>query len=284
MKEASEGDKFIFSLFTCPICGKRLIHENMRYYCESGHSFDTASEGYVHLLPANRKHSKLPGDDKNMVRARRRFLSAGYYAPLRETLENLFIKHSPYETAFLDSGCGEGYYSSGIIEALTHTGRNISAAGIDISKEAVRLASKRVKTAEFAVASAYHLPLADGSVDIVLNCFSPLCENEFLRVLRRKGKFIYVVPAPRHLWELKCAVYDEPYENERLSTSYAGFSLVETEKVSTLIKLKDNQSILDLFTMTPYFWKTPKKGADKLKVFDTLETEVSFDVHVYEKD
>lgn len=274
----------MFSLFTCPICGSRLVREEIKYCCQNGHSYDRAAEGYVHLLPANRKHSKLPGDDKKMVRARHRFLSAGYYAPLRHTLENLCINYSSDNLAFLDSGCGEGYYSSGIIETLIGTGINLSAAGIDISKEAVRLASKSIKSAEFAVASAYHLPLRNSSVDLVLNCFSPLCESEFLRVLRKKGKFIYVVPAPRHLWELKCAIYDEPYENEHLSTSYDGFSLLESREVYTRINLEDKQTIMDLFTMTPYFWKTPRDGVEKLKALEFLETEVSFNVHVYEKD
>lgn len=273
----------MLSLFVCPVCGRPLIREKTRYFCESGHSFDKASEGYVHLLPANRKHSKLPGDDKNMLHARRRFLSAGYYAPLRETLEALCVKYCPNEVAFLDSGCGEGYYSSGIAEALARAGKKPAAAGIDISKEAVRLASKQVKAVEFAVASAYHLPLADSSADAVLNCFSPLCESEFMRVLRRGGHFIYVVPAPRHLWELKCAVYDEPYENERVTASYEGFSLLETAQISDRIRLNDNQSIIDLFTMTPYFWKTPRESAERLKALDTLETEISFDIHVYEK-
>lgn len=272
------------SHFICPVCGKLLIRESTRYSCESGHSFDTAAEGYVHLLPANRKHSKLPGDDKNMVRARNRFLSSGYYIPLRKTLESLCVKHFPDDGAFLDSGCGEGYYTSEITEALTCAGKNPSAVGIDISKEAVRLASKRVKSAEFAVASAYHLPLADNSFDIILNCFSPLCESEFLRVLHRGGKFIYVVPAPKHLWELKCAIYDEPYENERVTASYAGFSFLETAQISARIKLNDNQSISDLFTMTPYFWKTPRESAEKLKALDALETEISFDIHIYEKN
>ena len=35
---------------------------------------DLAKEGYVHLLPANRMHAKLPGDGKEMLAARRRIL------------------------------------------------------------------------------------------------------------------------------------------------------------------------------------------------------------------
>ena len=65
------------SLFRCPICAQPLEKQPGRYLCPSGHSYDCAAAGYVHLLPVRQKHSKLPGDDKEMVRARKDFLSAG---------------------------------------------------------------------------------------------------------------------------------------------------------------------------------------------------------------
>jgi 23S rRNA (guanine745-N1)-methyltransferase len=39
-----------------------------------------------------------------------------------------------------------------------------------------------------------------------------------------------------------------------------------------------------LFGMTPYAWKTPKEGVEKLRGYDTLDTGIGFDVHVYRKD
>ena len=65
------------SLFLCPICGQQLQREKGRYVCPLRHSYDIASAGYVHLLPANKKHSLVPGDDKQMAAARNRFLSGG---------------------------------------------------------------------------------------------------------------------------------------------------------------------------------------------------------------
>ena len=271
------------SLFICPICSGKLEQKEKSYACPLGHSYDTSAEGYVHLLPANKKHSKLPGDDKNMVRARNRFLSGGLYEPLRSALIGLLLELSSHNPTLLDSGCGEGYYTEGIFDALISAGKSPLAAGIDISKEAVKLAAKRVKSAEFAVASAYHLPLADESVDFVINCFSPLCVSEFQRVLKTEAYFIYVVPAPRHLWELKCAVYDKPYENERVCTEYEGFRLKKSAEVKEQISISDRQAIEDLFTMTPYFWKTPQEGVQRLLCLDKLETEISFDIYVYQK-
>ena len=51
-----------------------MEREETRWLCLTGHSFDRAAAGYVNLLPANRKHSKDPGDDKDMVAARAAFL------------------------------------------------------------------------------------------------------------------------------------------------------------------------------------------------------------------
>lgn len=272
------------SLFICPICGEILTRSEKSYVCPIGHSYDIAAEGYVHLLPANQKHSKLPGDDKNMVRARNRFLSCGFYEPLRSAIIGLVLELSFENTAILDSGCGEGYYTKGIFDALKSSGKTASVAGIDISKEAVKLASRRVKNAEFAVASAYHLPLADDTLDLIINCFSPLCVSEFRRVLKNGGCFIYVVPAPRHLWELKAAVYDKPYENERVRAEYEGFELMRTVTALERIAISDPQTIADLFTMTPYFWKTPQEGQARLSSLEKLETEISFDVYVYRKE
>ena len=98
------------SLFRCPICAVPLMRGERAYTCPTGHSYDLSAEGYTHLLPANQKNSKNPGDDKQMVAARCAFLDKGYYAPLRSALTDLAIEltqdiDSP---ALLDSGCGEG--------------------------------------------------------------------------------------------------------------------------------------------------------------------------------
>ena len=46
------------SLFLCPICGSPLTREGNCYRCPNRHSYDISREGYVHLLPANKKHSE----------------------------------------------------------------------------------------------------------------------------------------------------------------------------------------------------------------------------------
>ena len=238
------------SLFVCPICGAALEREPGRYRCPAGHSYDVAREGYTHLLPANRKHSKMPGDDKGMAAARSVFLSKDYYAALRDALCRLALDYAPEHPAVLDTGCGEGYYTSAVYRALRDAGKAPCMAGTDISKAILRRAAKWEKDVEFAVASSYHLPVADRSIDLLLNCFSPLALEEFRRALRPGGTFLYVVPSEKHLWELKQVLYDHPYPNEVKETPYEGFAYAEIRHVEDRIRVLGQEDIHDLFHMT----------------------------------
>ena len=242
------------SLFCCPLCAAPLEREEHQYRCPNGHCFDIAAAGYTHLLPANRKHSQNPGDDKGMVAARSAFLEKGYYAPLREALCALVVRESGEEEhpVLLDSGCGQGYYTAGLFRALSEAGKEPRIAGVDLSKFALRRAAKGLPQGEFAVASVYRLPLADGSVDVLTNVFSPLAAEEFARVLRPGGLYCYVVPAPRHLWEMKEILYPEPYENPARREDYPGFQWQGAEQVRGRIALEDGVDIMALFGMTPY--------------------------------
>ena len=271
------------SLFTCPVCGAPLTREAAAYRCPNGHSYDIAKEGHTHLLPVNRKNSKAPGDDKGMASARQAFLSKDYYAPLKNELCKLTVDLTPAAPSVLDTGCGEGYYTSAIYRALCDADKTPRMAGTDISKFILRLAAKREKNIEFAVASSYHLPVANDSIDLLLNCFSPLALDEFSRILHRGGRFLYVVPSEKHLWELKQVLYDDPYPNEVKETPYDGFRYCEIRHVESMIHLDNQEDIHALFQMTPYYWKTPKSGAERLAKLAELDTRISFDIHVFEK-
>lgn len=269
------------SLFCCPICGGALERESGRLVCPKGHSYDLAREGYVHLLPANRKHSDNPGDDREMVQARTRFLDGGWYAPLREALCKLAVPKEQDAPVLLDAGCGEGYYTAALSETAAKLGGRI--AGIDLSKAAVKKAARRCPSAEIAVASCYHLPIPDGTVDCLINCFSPLAAEEFKRVLRPGGRFLYVVPGPRHLWELKCLLYEAPYENEERIETYEGFSLESVTPIETRFTLPTAEDVQALFHMTPYTWKTPRESTARLSSVDRLTVTAQFRIHAFRK-
>lgn len=271
------------SLFCCPICGAALERLESAYVCPAGHSYDIAKEGYTYLLPVNQRHSLAPGDDKGMAAARREFLSRGYYGPLLDALCGLAVSHTAQTPAVLDAGCGEGYYTAGIYRTLLDTGKSPRMAGIDISKFILRAAAKREHGVEFAVASSYRLPVADASIDLLVNCFSPLALEEFRRVLNPGGIFLYVVPAALHLWEMKQVLYEAPYPNAEKETPYEGFDYEAILPVDGVITLPCQADIHRLFQMTPYYWKTPKEGAMRLAQLDTLTTRMAFRIHVFRR-
>ena len=273
------------SLFCCPLCSAGLERGDHQYRCPAGHSFDIAAAGYTHLLPANRKHSKNPGDDKEMVAARSAFLDKGYYAPLRDALCALVVRETQGLTGpiLLDSGCGEGYYTAGLHQALAAAGKAPRTAGVDLSKFALRRAAKRLPGGEFAVASVYHLPLADGSADIITNVFSPLAAEEFARVLKPGELYCYVVPSALHLWEMKEVLYEKPYENQVKQEDYPGFVWQGQETVRYTAHLEGSAHIMALFGMTPYAWKTPREGVARLAGLETLDTQIGFDIHWYRR-
>ncbi len=275
------GDAKQLSIFACPLCGEKLAIDEQVYRCTSGHCFDKAKEGYVNLLPANRQHASAPGDDKDMVKARTAFLDSGRYTPLKEALCALAAKYAGERTALLDAGCGEGYYTEGLSRVIAEKGGR--TGGADLSKAAVKKAAKRCREAEIAVSSVYHLPLADGSVDMVTDCFSPLAKEEYRRVLKDGGHFLYVVPGARHLWEMKEVLYEQPYENEVREEAYEGFRLQETVPLSFGIHLEKTEEIMALFRMTPYAWKTPKEGVERLAEQIELGLTAEFRILVYER-
>ncbi len=273
------------SLFRCPHCGAPLEREGNLLRCPGRHSFDVAREGYVNLLPPNQKRSKAPGDDRDMGAARSAFLEKGYYLPLREALARLAVRLTRDTPApvVVDSGCGEGWYTAGVHAALTQAGRTPRMAGVDLSKYALRRAARRLPGGEFAVASVYRLPLGEASADLLLNVFSPLAAAEFARVVRSGGWFLYVVPSARHLWQMKEVLYPRPYENPVKVENYPGFAYQGVTEIRETITLNERADIMALFGMTPYAWKTPREGVERLEGLDSLATEIGFDIHCYRR-
>lgn len=265
--------------FICPLCKQQLNFENKTLICPNNHSYDRAKQGYFHLLLANQKNSKIPGDNKQMVDSRRNFLNKGYYQKFQNSVNEIIKKYSKNTQSILDAGCGEGYYTNSIAENF----ENCEIVAFDISKFAVKAAAGSNKNINFAVASSFEIPVQSESFDVLVNIFSPMVESEFARVLKKDGLFIFAVPGKRHLFSLKEILYDKPYENDEKHIDYKGFEFINRVSVQDIIEINDNQTLWDLFSMTPYYWKTGKQGSEKLKTIDYLKTEIHFDFLVYKK-
>ena len=261
----------------CPVCQGPLLQVGRTLRCPKAHSFDLAKEGYANLLPIQKKHAADPGDGKEMVRARRAFLSAGHYAPLMQALADLCadLPHGH----IVDAGCGEGSYDAYLYKAL---GDEPAIVGFDLSKETVRLAAKLLPEAAFCVGGSFCAPVRDGWADLLLNCFSPFAQEEFLRVLRPGGRMIYVVPGAEHLYQMKAVLYEKPYKNPVQQIAYDGFAAIGEREVTGRVTVPHEQ-LEALFAMTPYYWKTPRGGAERLAALSQLETDISFRFLVFEK-
>lgn len=257
------------SILICPVCGESLLEQAGTFRCDRGHSFDRAREGYLNLLLSDRHRSKHPGDAPELCRARRAFLSQGYYAPLRT-----FVAERLQGEVVLDACCGEGYYTAAAQGHETY--------GFDIAKETIRLASKQDKHTQYFVAGLHQIPVRSQSVDTLMHLFAPFEDGEFCRVLKAGGTLLHVLPGERHLWGLKEILYDEPYRNRELPPQTV-LTHVKTERLRYDVCIESTADILNLYGMTPYCYKTARTGMQKLSALPKLETTLDFVVMTYTK-
>lgn len=263
--------------FLCPVCGQPLQAGETSFFCSKNHQFDRAKSGYVNLLL--HKHSNVPGDNKLMVSSRKQFLQKGYYQILADKLCEEIQNISPIHPMIVDAGCGEGYYTNQVYQALQ---QQADIFGIDISKFALNAAAKKNPQIHYAVASVFHLPISDHCCDIVLNLFAPYCGEEFQRILKSNGYLFLIIPGKEHLWELKQAIYDTPYFNEVKDYALEGFQLQKVVKINDTIFLNCAEDIQNLFTMTPYYYKTSIESTKRLQQLHTLETKIQFELLIYQ--
>ena len=268
--------------FCCPKCRGALTTDGKSARCALGHSYDKSKYGYYNLLLGSA--SGTHGDNREMILARRAFLSAGYYEPLSEKISALALKYTRPRGLLVDVGCGEGYYTDAIERALASRDNLTRVAAFDISKDALRVASRRSSRISYAVASAYHTPFRDGSVSTVTNAFSPFAREELLRILEPGGIFIMAIPEKEHLYELKELLYKTPYKNEVKDSYIEGFSLICDEHISYKMKLTGADAISSLFKMTPYAYRTPKEASERILSLSELECTADFHTFVYKKE
>lgn len=260
-------------MLICPVCGQKLHKTDGVMRCDLFHAFDIAKEGYVNLLRAS-KNGDLIGDDKLSARSRRDFLNKGYYAVLQEALCEMFRNR---QGNVLDICCGEGYYT-----AALGKNPNLQVYGFDISREMVRLASKRGNGTYF-VANMASIPVADASMDYCIHLFAPFNEPAFAKVLKSEGRLFTVVPGRRHLWGLKEKLYDTPYENDEKLPQTEHLQFVRSHKISAEITLQSAEDIQAVFRMTPYYFHTSPKDKEKLTGLEKLTTQVEFLIAEYVK-
>ena len=308
-------------LFICPICQSPLQPAADSWRCDgslhpkqTSHPFDVARQGYVNLLPVQQKKSKEPGDSQQSILARQRFLTAGYYQPLKELICDqiaLLLGQNKTSTAYdntkinwLDIGCGEGYYT----QAMANQGIIDNLIAADISKPALvalAKASKVIgslwyqqehnkktgtnKTAVYPlVTSAAHLPLRAGSMNGISSIFSPILPEIFANMLRDEGYLIIAKPDVGHLMSLREALFDNVKEHDSdkfLPTLAPYFTLVATHQLTSPLSLSAD-ALADLLTMTPYAYRARAENRQTLlerSATSPFATEAKFVVYILQK-
>lgn len=275
-----------FHALACPLDGLPLHCHGSAWRCASGHCFDIASQGYTNLLPVQHKRSRDPGDSKEMVAARRRFLTAGFYQPIAAAVSRAVLADLPAGAtgSCLDAGCGEGYYLRQLAAAVPDE-QTLALVGLDISKWAVLSAAKQDRRPTWVVGSNAKLPVLPGTLDRVLCLFGFPVYPEFARALKPAGRLVQVDAGPDHLRELREIIYPslKPERPTDLQTP-AGFSRLPTETLRFSIELTGAEQIADLLTMTPHLYRASAEGRAAAAALTALSLSVDGRLTCFERD
>ncbi len=263
----------------CPLDGLALQAVPGGYRCGQGHTYDRAREGYCNLLVVQHKASLDPGDSREMVAARRRFLDAGHFSPIADAVGAIVIEristerpHRPFRV--VDAGCGEGFYLAHIARQAERSGTGgLALAGFDVSKWAVKAAAKRTRAITWLVANNRHPPFIAGSVDMILCLFGfPVWEG-FAPVLADGGCVLLVDPGPDHLIELRDLIYPEVVRSGPPALSAAearGFHVAHEEPLRFSFTLDSQAAIADLLAMTPHGYRMADAGRAAVAAVERL--------------
>lgn len=192
----------VVDLLLCPQCRARDVESSLgvgdtdrALWCDRGHSFDVARQGYVSLLTGD--GGKFTGDSAEMITARDAFLGSGHFDPIAAAVSAAVPVDGE---AVLDVGVGTGHYLAAILDARSEA-RGI---GVDVSKFAARRAARSHPRVGCVVADIWSgLPVRAGSVSSVTCVFSPRNAGELNRVLVADGVLVVVTPTSRHQRELR---------------------------------------------------------------------------------
>ena len=275
---------------SCPNCSAPLAlnpdnPKNLR--CAAGHSFDAAKQGYWNLLLANKKRSKDPGDNAEMVMARRDFLELGRYQGLSDAISELAAEclSETTDACILDMGCGEGYYTSRLEQHLQTAGLSFQLAGLDISKHAVKAACRRNKNISWLVASGANMPVADGQLDLLSVAFSRLMPEEFARTLKAGGHLLIAYPGEQHLRQLRELIYKDVRQSGFAPAELLqdNFTELQTRTVSYDFSLNSQQQISQLLAMTPHGWRIKQDVREELARLDKLTLTLDVKLALFQR-
>lgn len=246
------------TLFACPFCHEKVQMKGYSLTCAANHQFDLSKKGTLYFL----NHSIQTEYNKKMLFHRGQMIQSGMYQPVLEAMATK-IAHGG---TTLDVGCGEGSFLSELSKGEV-LGTKI---GFDISKEGIYLASSQPVDAFWCIADLTNLPFSKGSIDSVLNIFSPSHYSEFQRVLSARGTVIKIVPESDYLKELRAAFYPndsakQTYSNEKVIAKFAQeMKMIHNERIRYTFKIPVSHQ-LDLLEMSPLEWQVASERKKEIQ-------------------
>jgi 23S rRNA (guanine745-N1)-methyltransferase len=240
-----------------------------------------------------RQGARQLGDNREMLEARRRFLGQGHYAPLSTALNERIDRALDARRAeegldghlsVLDVGCGEGYFLNRLSKRLRkqHPATDFCFFGMDISKEAVRLAARDHDEIHFFVADVNErLLFAEASVHVLLNVFSPRNLGEFDRVLADDGLVLVVIPTAEHLAGLRSqlGLLDvEPEKQKHLLAEFSGAFRLQREVNLAFDLHLETEQVLDVLKMTPNYWHLQAPDWRRARSLGAIDVHAGFTI------
>lgn len=264
---------------SCPKCHQKLVLQGNSYLCENHHCYDISKSKYVNLLLNPDKATNNPGDSKESLLARRNFLTKGYYDAIANTVIDVIKQYQNNDSMqILDVGCGEGYYTNKVRESL-----NIEASyyGLDISKEAIHMATKYTKDIYWIVGNSKNLPVEDHSMDFILALFTVVNQEELKRALHKKGYIIHVTANPKHLIEIKELIYDEVKIKSDKHIRLP-FTIVNSFDFIKQVTIDNHADALDLLKMTPHYYHIKKEKRSVIQTIEDITITIDIKITVYQ--
>lgn len=255
-------------LIICPICQSEFIDCGKYVTCKHGHTYDFSSVGYLNLT--KRKNQSIY--HKELFRARKKVIEDGFFDVLEQKIVKLICSQfrKGEKVVILDAGCGDGALYSNILSALKKENLEYNAVGIDNSKDGIAVACKSDKNVLWLVSDIAKVPMANNSVDIILNTLSPANYKEFNRLLKLDGLLVKTIPNLNYLKEIREIVGKVDYSNDKtINLFYRNTINPKSLCVSNKKVLSTTGASRELFyNMTPL---TEKKKCES-ECIETLDT------------
>lgn len=165
----------------------------------------------------------------------------------------------------LDLGCGDG------IDLYNFQAAGAKVSGVDISKEMVELAKKRLPKAELLVAHNEKIPFKDNAFDIVTSKYvfqtsknlDPIYK-QVQRVLKRKGIFCFVAVHPVRQFMEKKKNNKDYFKKELVHSVLFGGKLTVHEPSHTVLEYLSPYFLLH-FDLIDYDEKFDPSNAEKVE-------------------